>query len=130
MSDGGHLNTIILAVTALVTAITPIMLAYINRERKQDAKAAAQKVESVRTDLQDQAVTANKQLDAIHVAVNSERAAMLAKLEALHEEIRRLTAIKAEAEGEQAGRAQGIAEQKTASRTAFRPERDKSEPSP
>jgi len=120
MPDSGiSINTIILAVTTLVTAMTPIMLAVINRRQtraaaimadgvervRTDLKTntaeyisqsamAASRVESVRTDLRQQAVASNAQLNAIHTAVNSERSAMLEKLEVMHKAIQLLTADK------------------------------------
>ena len=89
MGDGTVINTIILAVTALVTALTPILLVLINRkqavalenseitkkagiEAATQVTAAAVKVEAVRTDLQIQGANVITRLDTIHTLVNSQ----------------------------------------------------------
>ena len=101
---------IALIVAASGAVITPITVAWIGSR-------AATKVEEVRTDLKDQGAAADTKLEAIHTAVNSERTAMVAKLEALYEEVQRLHSVIEQA----AGHAQGIADQKQAERTAFKP---------
>jgi hypothetical protein len=96
----------------LVSAMSPILLALINRTQRQGIKAAAekaeevrtdlretahvqsqelqataQKVEAVRVDLREQGAVQTQEIKAIHTAVNSERAAMVAEIAALRKEL-------------------------------------------
>ena len=70
----------ILVVTHLITALTPLLLVFINRKLKKTEASAASSARTV---------------EEIHVAVNSERAALLHKVEALRDEILSLTTDKA-----------------------------------
>jgi len=73
-------QTLILVVAHLVTAVTPILLVLINRKIKQTVVASTAAAETVKE---------------IHIAVNSERATMLDRVEALRNEILSLTTAKA-----------------------------------
>jgi hypothetical protein len=87
MNDVANWNTVILAATGLVTVLTPIFLALINRkagrtldnseETKVSARATAESVEKV------------------HVAVNSERTKLLEEMKELREIILVLSKDKA-----------------------------------
>lgn len=58
---------------------------------RQEAKQAAKKVEEVRDTLETTSSNLNDNIEKIHVAVNSERTAMLAKIEDMHTVILGLT---------------------------------------
>lgn len=102
---GPNWNTIILSFTMMITALTPILLALINRKQGLALKNseiarnavvdAARKVETVRTDLATKTDSLSNDVRSIHKAVNSERTAMLEKLEMMHREIQTLSADKA-----------------------------------
>lgn len=75
------------AVSVVISALTPILLAIIARRQAQNLHETAARVAEVKTDL---SVTSNalaQNVETIHVAVNSERTKMLEKLEAMHREI-------------------------------------------
>lgn len=92
-----EVNTVILSIVALISALTPIFLAIINRNQnanfkavKKSAEEAAQKAAIVSDKLVEHGEIINNKLDAVNSSVNGERAAMIAKLEAMHDEITRL----------------------------------------
>ena len=86
-----YVNTVALTLIAMVTALTPLMLARMNRRQAETTKDVAEKVETVRTELVEQKAIAVAKMEEIHVAVNGERTAMVAKMDAMHAEILKLT---------------------------------------
>ena len=110
--EAGTLNTILLSLVALVTAMTPILLAMINKkqakalanseETKVATVEAAAKVEDVKRDLQTQGASVDKQMAEIarvgvdtHTLVNNNMGAQL-KLGADLSEFKATTTGKAE----------------------------------
>jgi hypothetical protein len=99
-----NVNTIILTISAVITAITPLLLWFMSRKQavafaaqqlvagevKVSATAAAVKAEQVRVTLKENGAQLNQKLDALHKLGNSDREAMVARLEAMHKEILRL----------------------------------------
>ncbi len=97
------MNNFLIGLGLLITAATPIILALINRKQrkmlansevaKQASVHAAEAVETVRERL---AITSNntdEKLEHIKVSVNSERTAMIERLEAMHAEILNLRTL-------------------------------------
>ena len=81
------LTPIILGITALITALTPILLALINSK-------ARQAMENTEVTKQAALATADS-VDKVHVAVNSERTAMLQNVTDLKDEILKLSKVNA-----------------------------------
>jgi len=80
-------RTLMAGVTLMITALTPILLALIARRQTK----AADKVELVRTDLATSTSKQTVEIQAIHKAVNSERAEMQRKLDVALLQIQVLT---------------------------------------
>ena len=80
---GPNWNTIILSVTALVGAMTPILLALINKKASQTLKNSEETKQA--------AVATAGSVEKVHVAVNSERKAMTDEVRALREALQTLT---------------------------------------
>ncbi len=81
------INTVILSLGVLITALSPIILAVINRNQKAAAVRAADAVETVRLDLASNSANTDAKLEHIKDSVNSERTAMIERIEALHAEV-------------------------------------------
>jgi type III secretory pathway component EscS len=96
MSLDPNVAVVIVSVIGIVVPVMTTLTKFVQDRRI--AADAARKVEDVRKDLKTQGDSVTQQLavtaesvEKIHVAVNSERTAMLAKIEAMHGEIRVLT---------------------------------------
>jgi hypothetical protein len=106
------INTVVLAISALISTMTPIMLSILNRNQLTTARQVAANVEAVRTNLgqatekiatnvasmqskmQAREVTVDQQLQDIQSAVNAEGSAIIARLSFMHAEILKLTTTK------------------------------------
>lgn len=90
MNDTPGLNTIILSIATLVSALSPIFLALINKK----AAKTLENSEETRVAAKATAVSVEK----VHVAVNSERTKMLEELKSLRDVILELSKDKARLE--------------------------------
>ena len=106
------INTIVLAISALIATVTPIMLSILNRNQLATARQVAANVEAVRTKLGEatekvatnvasvhenmkaREVNVDQQLLDIQTAVSAEGSAIIARLIVMHEEILKLAAKK------------------------------------
>lgn len=88
------LNSVLGALALLISALSPIILALIYRRQevimtnaKEASTQAADRAETVRRDLVNTAANTDEKLEHIKTSVNSERTAMIERLEAMHAEI-------------------------------------------
>ncbi len=84
-------NTIILSVTALFSAVTPITLAWMNHRQKVRADVAAANVADVKDTLKQKGDVIGNQLTDIHTLVNGKSTALEDQIKAMRLEIVKLT---------------------------------------